>query len=106
MHLKPVNTDRQLPAHDERQIEKLLNDEYRTSEFATMGYSYPMNDNRLLLEYVINFFGNGEEVRFFRKAYKKSGQWRLSNDFRTVKYLNGVTGTVDIDDIVNNYMGE
>ena len=71
-----------------------------------MSYSYPMNDNRLLVEYVINFFGNAEQVRFFRKVYKKSGQWRLSNDFKTIKYLNGVTGTTDIDDIVNRYMEE
>lgn len=106
MHLKPINTDRRLTEHDEQQIEKLLNDEYRTSEFTAMGYSYPMNDNRLLLEYVINFFGNREQVRFFRKAYKKNGQWRLSNDFKTVRYLNGVTGADDIDDIVNGYMGE
>lgn len=106
MHLKPVNSDRQLPAHDEQQIEKLLNEAYKTAEFTAMGYSYPMNDNRLLLEYMINFFGNAEEIRFFRKAYKKNGQWRLSNDFKTVTCLNGVTVAVDIEDVVNRYMAE
>lgn len=104
MHLKPINTNRQLSAYDEQQIEKLLDEAYGTSEFTAKGYSYPMNDNRLLLDYVINFFGTAESVRFFRKAYKKDGQWRLSTDFKAVKFSDAEVAAADIEELINTYM--
>jgi|GEM_PF-1969411 len=105
INIKP-GTHRQLPAYDLKQIEQLLIDEYRTAEIISMCYSYPMDDNRLLIEYSISFFNNDEQTSFFRKAYKKNGQWQLSNDFRTVNYINGVYSSDEghIPEMINRYM--
>lgn len=105
MNIKP-GTHRQLPAYDVRQIEQLLIDEYRTAEITSMTYSYPMDDNRLLIEYAITFFNNNEQSQFFRKAFKKNGQWQISRDFRTVNSINGVYSSDEghIIEMINTYM--
>lgn len=105
MKIKPGDR-RQLPAYDVKQIEQLLTDEYRTADITSIYYSYPMNDNRLLIEYSITFFNNDEETRFFRKAFKRNGQWQLSPDFRTVNYMKGVysSGEDDIAKMISSYM--
>lgn len=105
MNMKPGSC-RQLPAYDARQIEQLLKEEYRTAEITLMYYSYPMNDNRLLVEYSIAFFNNDEQARFFRKAFKKNGQWQISSDFRTVNCVKGVysPGEREIEEMIKAYM--
>ncbi|WP_316811921.1 hypothetical protein [Pedobacter heparinus] len=102
--LKP-GAGRKLPAHDEKQLEQLLIGEYRASVINAMWYSYPKNDNRLLIEYTISFYDNDEQTHFFRKARKKNGQWELSTDFRVIKYSIGDADGINVSDIIEEYMG-
>lgn len=106
MTIKP-GSNRKLSASDEKQLQQLLMDEYQTPEITSMWYSYPKNDNRLLLEYTIAFYDN-ERTQFFRKARKKNGLWELDANFRTVHYRNDVTdpGDTNIADIINKYLGD
>jgi hypothetical protein len=89
---------RQLPAYDAKQLELLLINEYPTTAINSMYYSYPLNDNRLMIEYDITFFNNDEQTYFFRKAYKRNGQWQLSKDFKTVNCIKGVY-SLDEDEV-------
>jgi hypothetical protein len=103
MNSKP-GSGRQLPAHDEKQLAQLLIEEYQTSVVNMMWYSYPKNDNRLLIEYTISFYDDGERTQFFRKARKKNGLWELDRNFRVVKYSSDVTDA-GVADIIEEYMG-
>jgi len=100
LKMKP-GSGRQLPAHDEKQLVQLLIDEYQTSVISDMRYSYPRNDNRLLIEYAICFYDSDKPTLFFRKAHKKNGKWGLSRDLRVVS-----AGDADVTNIINEYMGD
>ncbi len=101
MKAKP-GQNRRLPAYDEQQIEELLIREYRGMEIQGIQYSYPLNDAQLLVEYLIKLFNQGDEIRFFRKAFKRNGQWFLSADFSTLKQERG--GDAQAEEIIKVYM--
>lgn len=108
MNLKPLRPGRQLMPSDAKRLEEILYQEYNSPEFIGIYYSYPLNDNRLLLEYVINLYGNDEHTRFFRTAYKKNGDWYLSRDLRTLTYKMGTEDgqNEEMAKVIHDYLGE
>lgn len=90
MNLTALTPNRKLPPPDEKKIQQLLEDTYRSPEFTSMTYSYPMNDARLMLEYTIKFFDNDNRTLYFRKAHKKNGEWKLDANPESISYTLGL----------------
>lgn len=98
----PLN---KLETIDEQILESILKNEYQLEEFTSMRYEV-LQEDKVLIEYMINFSNFGTRTQFYRKANRTNDKWEMDDQPLILTYSNEGSehANYNVNDLIADYI--